>query len=122
MKLAIALLKNRRGEIDLNIPVSGSLSNPRFSLGSVIWSAIRHFIERAVTAPFTLLANAFGGDESAAHTAEHLHYTAFSPGSSALTVATRKKLDTIAKLLTDKPEVKLELTERVDPVIDTSGL
>ncbi|BDC45050.1 hypothetical protein [Paraburkholderia terrae] len=88
----------------------------------MIWSAVLHFIERAVTAPFTLIVNAFGGDESAAHAAEHLRYIAFSPGSSALTVATRKKLDTMAKLLMDKPEVKLELTGHVDPAIDTSGL
>ncbi len=123
VKLAIALLKNRRGEIDVNIPVSGSLTNPQFSVGSVIWGAIRNLIERAVTAPFTLLANAFGGGSAdTVHAAEQLHYVAFSPGSADLTESARGKLDTIAKLLTDKPEVKLELTGRADPAIDTPGL
>ncbi len=123
VKLAIALLKNRRGEIDVNIPVSGSLSNPQFSIGSVIWGAIRNLLEKAVTAPFTLLANAFGGGGAdSAHAAEQLHYVAFTPGSADLSDAARGKLDTIAKLLTEKPEVKLELTGRADPAIDTPGL
>ncbi|HTI17804.1 MAG TPA: DUF748 domain-containing protein, partial [Trinickia sp.] len=122
VKLAIALLKNRRGEIDVNIPVSGSLSNPEFSLGGLIWSAVLHLVEKAVTAPFTLLANALGGGDSTAAEAEQLKYVVFSPGSTALSTATRGKMDTIAKLLADKTEVKLELTGCVDPAIDTPGL
>ncbi|MEA3122168.1 MAG: hypothetical protein QOH33_1729, partial [Paraburkholderia sp.] len=121
VRLAIALLKNSRGEIDVNIPVSGSLSDPQFSLGSLIWGAVAHLFERAVTAPFALLANAFGGAGNT-DVAEQLHYVAFSPGSAALTDATREKLDTLAKLLAEKTEVKLELTGRADPAIDTQGL
>ncbi len=122
VRLAIALLKNSRGEIDVNIPVSGSLSDPQFSLGSLIWGAVVHLVERAVSAPFTLLANAFGGGGGNADAAEQLRYVAFAPGSAALTNATRGKLDTLAKLLTEKAEVKLELTGRADPAIDTPGL
>lgn len=122
VRLAIALLKNSRGEIDVNIPVSGSLSDPQFSLGGLIWGAVMHLFEKAVTAPFTLLANAFGGGGGNADAAEQLHYVAFSPGSAALTDATRDKLDTLAKLLAEKAEVKLELTGRADPAIDTPGL
>ncbi len=62
VRFAISLLKNSRGEIDVNIPVSGSLANPEFSLGSVIWRAVLNLLEKAVTAPFSLLANAFGGN------------------------------------------------------------
>ncbi|CAN7651416.1 DUF748 domain-containing protein [Trinickia sp. LjRoot230] len=120
VRLAIALLKNSRGQIDVNIPVSGSLDNPQFSLGSLIWGAILHLVERAVTAPFTLLANAFGGGGVSG--AEDLHYVAFSPGYATLTDSIRGKLDTIAKLLAQKPEVKLELTGRADPDIDTPAL
>jgi hypothetical protein len=122
VKLAIALLKNKRGEIDVNLPVSGSLSNPQFSVGSVIWGAIVNLIERAVTAPFTLLANVFGGGDSTAHEVAQLRYIAFAPGSAALTDSTRSKLDTVAKLLADKPEVKVELTGHADPAVDTPGL
>jgi Domain of Unknown Function (DUF748) len=120
VRLAIALLKNRRGQIDVNVPVSGSLSNPQFSLGSLIWSAIVHLVERAVTAPFSLLANAVGGGGES--DARELRYVAFAPGSAELTDSTRSKLDTIAKLLADKPEVKLDLTGRADPAIDTPAL
>ena len=120
VRLAISLLKNRRGQIDVNVPVSGSLSNPQFSLGSLIWSAILHLVERAVTAPFTLLANAIGGSGESG--ARELRYVAFAPGSAELTDSMRSKLDTIAKLLADKQEVKLDLTGRADPAIDTPAL
>lgn len=123
VRLAISLLKNSRGQIDVNIPVSGSLSNPQFSLGSLIWSAVAHLIERAVTAPFSLLANALGGgSHGGSASAEQLQYIAFAPGSATLTDTSREKLDTLAKLLSDKPEVKLELSGRADANIDTQGL
>lgn len=122
VRLAIALLKNSRGQIDVNIPVSGSLSNPQFSLGSLIWSAVTHLIERAVTAPFSLLANALGGGGGGSASAEQLQYIAFAPGSATLTDTSREKLDTLAKLLVDKPEVKLDLSGRADANVDTSGL
>lgn len=116
VQFAISLLKNSRGEIDVNIPVSGSLSDPQFSIGSLIWSAVLHLIEKAVTAPFTLLANAFGGG------GEELGYVEFAPGSSALTDASKKKLDTIVGMLTQKPSIRLDLTGRVDPAVDQQGL
>ncbi|HLX02586.1 MAG TPA: DUF748 domain-containing protein [Trinickia sp.] len=117
VRLAISLLKNSRGEIDVNIPVSGSLANPEFSIGSVIWHAFVNLIEKAVTAPFSLLANAFGGGGG-----EDLGYVEFDPGSAKLTDATTKKLDTIVKALNDKPAVKIDLIGRVDPAVDTPAL
>lgn len=122
VRLAISLLKNSRGQIDVNIPVSGSLSNPQFSLSSLIWSAVAHLIEKAVTAPFSLLANALGGGAHGSASAEQLQYIAFAPGSAALTDASREKLDTLVKLLSEKPEVKLELSGRADADIDMPGL
>ncbi len=61
VKLAVALLADRNGVIDINLPISGSLNDPQFSLGSVILKVIGNLIVKAVTAPFTLLASAFGG-------------------------------------------------------------
>ncbi|TAL98999.1 MAG: DUF748 domain-containing protein [Paraburkholderia sp.] len=116
VRLAISLLKNRRGEIDVNIPVSGSLANPEFSLGSLIWSAIVNLVEKAVTAPFSLLANAFGGN------GEELGYVEFDPGSAKLTDASTAKLDTITKALEDKPSIRIDLTGRVDPATDVPAL
>ena len=116
VRFAISLLKNRKGEIDVNIPVSGSLSNPEFSLGGLIWKAVLNLIAKAVTAPFTLLANAFGGG------GEDLGYVEFAPGMAALTDADQKKLDTILKALDEKPSIKIDLIGRVDPAVDTPAL
>ncbi|PLZ00850.1 AsmA family protein [Burkholderia sp. WAC0059] len=117
VRLAISLLKNSRGQIDVNIPVSGSLSDPQFSVGGLIWHAFLNLIERAVTAPFSLLANAFSGGGG-----EDLGYVAFAPGSATLSDADDKKLDTIARALADKPAVKIDLIGRVDPAVDSPAL
>ncbi|HHY6927140.1 TPA: DUF748 domain-containing protein [Burkholderia ambifaria] len=116
VKLAISLLKNTRGQIDVNLPVSGSLSNPEFSVGGLIWRAVLNLIAKAVTSPFSLLANAFGGS------GEDLGYVEFAPGSYQLTDAQQKKLDTVVKMLTEKPSIRLDLIGRVDPAKDTPGL
>ena len=116
VRLAISLLKNSRGEIDVDIPVSGSMSNPEFSVGGLIWRAVLNLIAKAVTSPFTLLAHAFGGN------GEELGYVEFAPGSSQLTDASQSKLDTIARMLADKPSIRLDLIGRVDPDKDLPGL
>ncbi len=116
VRLAISLLKNSRGEIDVNLPVSGSLSNPEFSVGGLIWHAVLNLLQKAVTAPFSLIANAFGGS------GEELGYVEFEPGSAKLTDADNKKLDTIVKALADKTSVKMDLIGRVDPAVDEPAL
>ncbi|KUY64909.1 AsmA family protein [Burkholderia cepacia] len=116
VKLAISLLKNTRGQIDVNLPVSGSLSNPEFSVGGLIWRAVLNLIAKAVTSPFSLLAHAFGSG------GEDLGYVEFAPGSYRLDDAQQKKLDTVVKMLTEKPSIRLDLIGRVDPAKDTSGL
>jgi hypothetical protein len=114
-RLAIALLKNSRGQIDVNIPVSGSLNHPHFSFGRLIWTAIVHLLEKAVTSPFTLLSHAFGGSEE-------LSYVEFPAGSATLTPAAEKKLDLLTKALIDKPGVQLDMSGRADPVTDGPAL
>jgi hypothetical protein len=116
VRLAISLLKNSRGEIDVNLPVSGSLSNPEFSIGGLIWHAVLNLLEKAVTAPFTLIAHAFGGS------GEELGYVEFEPGSAKLSDADTQKLDTIVKALADKPSIRIDLIGRVDPAIDEPAL
>ncbi|KVQ79347.1 AsmA family protein [Burkholderia ubonensis] len=116
VKLAISLLKNSRGEIDVSLPVSGSLSNPEFSVGGLIWRAVLNLIAKAVTSPFTLLAHAFGGG------GEELGYVEFAPGSDELADAQQKKLDTVVKMLNEKASIRLDLIGRVDPDKDTPGL
>ncbi|WP_321799854.1 DUF748 domain-containing protein [Caballeronia sp. J97] len=117
VRLAVSLLKNSRGEIDVNIPISGSLDNPEFSIGGLVWQAIVNLVQKAVTAPFTLLAHAFGGGGG-----EDLNYIEFDAGSATLNDAAQKKLETIAKALADKPSIRVDVTGRVDPKTDEPAL
>jgi hypothetical protein len=118
VRLAIALLKDSRGIIDLTIPVSGSLSDPQFSIGGVIWGVLKNLILKAVTSPFSLIAGAFGGSGGG----EQLNYIAFNPGYAQITPDAEKQLDTIAKALTLRPALKLNIAGRVDPRVDHDGL
>jgi uncharacterized protein involved in outer membrane biogenesis len=113
--LAVSLLKDRQGQIDIHLPVSGSFNDPQFSIGGIIVKVIVNLITKAVTAPFALLSSAFGGSAE-------LSYATFDPGRSTLTDSARKKLQTLAKALNDRPGLKLEITGRSDPATDTDGL
>lgn len=112
---AIGLLTNSRGEMDVNLPISGTLSDPDFSIGGIVWRVVVNLVEKAVTAPFSLLASAFGGD------AAELGYVAFAPGSTELAPEAKSKLDTLVKVLLDRPALKLEISGRVDPATEQDG-
>ena len=101
VKLAVALLADRNGVIDINLPVSGSLNDPQFSLGSIIFKVIVNLIVKAVLAPFSLLASAFGGG------GEELSQVAFAAGSAVLPEAAKATLDKVAKALIDRPAMKM---------------
>ena len=112
---AVSLLKNSRGEINLNVPISGSLNDPQFSVGAVIIQVIVNLITKAVTAPFALLASAFGGGEE-------LGYVEFEPGSAVIAESQQQRLTTLAKALNDRPALRLDVIGRVDPDKDTEAL
>jgi len=109
VKLAVALLADRNGVIDLNLPLSGSLNDPQFRIGPVIFKIIGNLIVKAVTAPFSLLASAFGGG------GQELSEVAFAPGSAQLSAEAQQGLDKVAKALADRPSLKMT-------VIGTSSL
>jgi hypothetical protein len=111
----VSLLKDRNGVIDLNLPISGSLDDPKFSVGGLIIQVIVNLITKAVTAPFALLGAMFGGGAE-------LSYVEFAPGHASLTSAAQTKLKSLAKALADRPGLKLEITGRADPVTDAEGL
>ena len=112
--LAVSLLKNTRGEIDINLPVSGTLDDPKFSVGGIIIQVIINVLTKIVTAPFAALASAFGGGEE-------LGYVEFAAGSATLSAEQTKRIDTLAKALNDRPALKLDIIGRVDPSVDTEG-
>ncbi len=115
VKLALALLKNRSGEIKLDIPVSGYIDDPKFSIGSVIIKIIVNLLVKAATSPFALLGAIFGGGEQ-------LGYAEFDYGSVSLTSDTIKKLDTLSKALEDRPALKMDIIGHVEPEKDREGL
>ena len=113
--LAVALLKDRNGVIDINLPISGSLDDPEFSMGAIIVKVIVNLIVKATTAPFALLGSLFGGGEE-------LAYLEFAPGSAALVSGDQRKLENLAKALNERPGLKLEVTGRVEAGADREGL
>ncbi len=120
VKLAVALLKDSNGVIDVNVPVSGSLDDPQFSLGGVISRAFLGMIAKAATAPFRLLASAFKGGGGGS--GEDLGYVEFAPGADELDDAAKAKLAQIAKMLSDRPALNLGIVGRTDPNLDVAGL
>jgi hypothetical protein len=102
IKLAVALMKNRDGVIDLNLPVTGSLDDPQFRLGPIIWKVFVNILEKAVTAPFALLGSLFGGGPD-------LQFIDFPPGMADLDAAAAQKAQTIVKALNERPQIKIEV-------------
>jgi len=117
VKLAVALLKDSDGNIDVDVPVSGSLDDPKFSLGGLVWRAIGNLIAKAITAPFRLLGAAFGGSNH-----EDLGYVEFDPGSANLDAKAQERLGKIVAMLKQKTSVNLDIIGRVDPSKDQDGL
>lgn len=116
--LAVSLLKDREGNINLNLPISGSLSDPEFSVGGIIVRVFVNLIVKAVTSPFALIGSMFRSDE---HIGE-LRYIEFAPGSAEIDDTVRKKLDALGYVLHERPGIKLDITGRVDPQTDDQGL
>ena len=75
MKLAVSLLKDKNGVIDLDLPMNGSIDDPKFRIGPIIWKVFVNLIVKAATAPFALLGHLFGGGE-------HVNIIEFAPGSA----------------------------------------
>ena len=100
--LVTSLLKDRHGVIDLNLPVKGSLDDPTFRLGPIIWQIIGNLIEKVVTAPFALIGSLFEGAEKA-------QYVDFAPGSAAMPAGSADSLAALAKGLGDRPALQLDI-------------
>ncbi len=113
--LAIALLKDRKGKIDLDLPVSGRLDDPQFSLTGIIIQTLKNIIVKAATSPFSLVSSIVPGGEE-------LRYIEFKAGRAELTDTDREKLNSIQKLLYERPNLNLELTGYVDVQKDRQAL
>jgi uncharacterized protein involved in outer membrane biogenesis len=104
--LAVALLKDRNGVIDINLPISGSINDPQFSVFGLVLKVIGNLLVKALTAPFALLAG--GGSED-------LSFVAFETGTNVFNDAGKATIDKVAKALTDRPALKMTVTGAADP-------
>ena len=117
LDLAIAVLEDSDGVIDLDIPVTGSLDDPDFSYGRIVWKAIANVLTRVVTAPFRALGHLLGGRQG-----EDLHGIAFEAGSALLPPPSQERLAAIAQVLARRPALRLTIVPAFDPMLDTKAL
>jgi len=115
VNLAVALLKDSNGEIHLDIPVSGSLDDPQFSIAGVVWTVVKNLLVKAATSPFALLGALVGGGE------EDFSNISFEHGSARLNTAEQDKLQRMAQALAERPSLEVEVSGFVDPDKDPEG-
>jgi hypothetical protein len=115
VRLAIALLTDRKGEIHLDLPVTGQIDDPKFSVWGIVWQIVKNLLVKAATSPFALLGAIFGGGEE-------LSYLEFDPGSSVIPESGAAKLGNLVKVLTERPALKLEIEGHVDIEKDREGM
>lgn len=115
MKLAVALLKDRNGVIDLDLPVTGSLDDPKFRVGPLVWKALKNLLVKVATAPFALIGSLFGAGEE-------VRFVDFAFGSAALDATAQERLANVGKALTDRPQLKLEVPLVADVERDRAAL
>lgn len=115
VKLAVALLADRNGVIDINLPVSGSINDPQFRLAPIIFKLIFNLIGKAITAPFSLIASAFAGG------AESPSQVEFAPGSAVLASENQHRLESVAKALADRPALQITVVGHSDLEAERSG-
>lgn len=117
LDLAIALLKDPQGRINMAVPVTGDVGSPKFDYGALIGNAIGTALKRIVTAPFRALASLFGGGS-----ADELSKVRFSPGSARLFPPQREALQKVAKALQERPQLKVVIHGAYDPKRDAERL
>jgi hypothetical protein len=115
VKFATVLLRDKDGVIDLDIPVAGTLDDPTFRIGPIIWHIIKNLIVKAVTAPFALLGALFSGAEEAQH-------VDFAAGIAVLDPTTVERLGALAKSLVEKPGLKVDVPIGSLPELDGPAL
>ncbi len=116
LDLAIVLLEDSNGVIDIDLPITGSLDDPKFSYGQIIWKAIFNVIQKVVTAPFRAIGKLLG------ISAEKLEAVSFDPGSAALAPPEQEKLKSVASALASRKALTLQVNPAFDAAADKAAL
>ncbi|HLP18380.1 MAG TPA: DUF748 domain-containing protein, partial [Bacteroidota bacterium] len=112
VRLAVALLKDSKGVIDLDLPIKGSLNDPEFSVFPIVVKVLVNLLSKAVLSPFKLLGSLIGSGE------EDLSAVQFRPGTDSLEAAEQTKLTSLVKALNERPGLKLEVRGLVCDSLD----
>ncbi len=115
VKLGLALLRDRHGVIEVEVPVDGSLDDPDIHWGAAAWKAVLNLFAKAATSPFTMLGGLFGGGAD-------LSAVAFAPGEATLPPEAAKVHQGLVRSLQERPGLSLELEGAADPVADGAAL
>jgi uncharacterized protein DUF748 len=116
--LAVALLKDRQGRIDIDLPIRGDLNDPDFKYGRVVLSTLMNILTKMVASPFTLVAKLIPGGGNA----EDLQFVEFEPGSPVILAAEVKKCEALIKGLEERPALRLEIAGTADPIRDRDAI
>ncbi|MDR3671553.1 MAG: DUF748 domain-containing protein [Holophaga sp.] len=116
VRLGLAILRDRKGVIDLELPVTGSLDDPNLHYGKIIWHAVLNVLTKVVTSPFSLLAKLGGAQD------HDLSYVAFPAGSAVPDPVAATKAQALARALAERPELNLEAEGSADPAADAGAL
>jgi hypothetical protein len=115
VKLAVALLKDRNGQINLDIPVTGRTDDPQFKLAPIIFKVVVNLIEKAALSPFSMLGALVGGGEE-------LSFVEFAPGEAVISEVEAQKVEKLVKALQERPALSLEIAGSFDPDKDRPAL
>jgi uncharacterized protein involved in outer membrane biogenesis len=115
IRLATSLLKDRDGVIDLQLPVAGTLDDPAFRVGPVVWQVLKNIVVKIVTAPFAFLGGLFEGAEDA-------QFVAFAPGDASLSPKQKASLAALARGLAERPQLRVSVPAGQAPALDAPAL
>ncbi len=117
IKLAISLLKDRNGAIKLDLPLTGSLDDPQFSVWGMIIQVLTNLIAKSATAPFALIGAALGGGGG-----EEMNQVEFAYGRALLDEPAQEKMKKMSEALTDRPSLSLDISGYAEKEKDVDGL
>jgi hypothetical protein len=117
VRLCLAVLRDRRGVIDLELPVEGNLDDPNLRYGRIVWKAVLNVLGKVAAAPFSLLAKLGGGKAE-----QDLSFVSFAPGSAQPDPEAAEKVQSLAKAMGERPELGLEAEGSTDPALDAAAL
>jgi len=116
LDLAIAILEDSDGVIDLDLPITGSLDDPKFSYGSIVWKAIRNVLGKIVTAPFRALGKLFGSG------ADKLEAISFEAGKATISPPELEKLKAVSDAFAKRPGLALGIVPSYDVTLDMRAM